>query len=204
MIPGNLAIAVMGPERLPQPGRDPPVRSAVRVQPARGTSQYWLWLGHLLRRATSASPGSSTRAWPRCWAPACPRPSSWSGSPPSWRWSWRSRSGVHPGGAPEQVHRPLLQRVLHRLLRDARLPARHPADPVLRDQDPDLPARGPAGRGPGRAVHELQRADPADHLAGADHASRCSAGTCAPRCWTTSPRTTSAPPGPRGPASGGC
>ena len=33
---------------------------------------------------------------------------------------------------------------------------------------------------------------------------RCGAGTCAPRSWTTWCRTMSAPRGPRAPASGGC
>jgi hypothetical protein len=33
---------------------------------------------------------------------------------------------------------------------------------------------------------------------------RCGAGTCARRSWTTSSRTTSAPHGPRAPANAGC
>ena len=40
------------------------------------------------------------------------------------------------------------------------------ADPDLRGQVPDLAAAGPSGRGPGRALQPIQRADPAHHLAG--------------------------------------
>ena len=81
-----------GPRRLPRPGGDQALRCRVRVQPARGTgSTSCGWA--ISPGATWATPGRSTRASPRCWPTGCPRPSCWSGSPRSWRWSSRSPSG---------------------------------------------------------------------------------------------------------------
>ena len=52
-------------------------------------------------------------------------------------------------------------------------------------KSPIFPAEAPQGETLGAILSNFDRDDPADRDAHVDHASPCSAGTCAPRCWTT-------------------
>src|ERR1700735_672250 len=201
LIPGNGAVAVMGPTAYRNP------LAIAQFDRVYGFNhpwyyQYWLWLYHLahggLRYSWELNPSGGSVPGPPLVLPvlavACPsgarRPGLLLEAEPERGLAAEqppAEDGVpgrrldHPGadpgdpdrrgagGAPEQDRRPLLQRVLDGLLRDARLPPRHPADPGLRDQVPDLPARGSARRGGRGPVHELQRPGAADRVADPDH-----------------------------------
>ncbi len=154
MIPGNVAVAVMGTNAYRDPG-------AIKVFNADygfnlpWYRQYFLWLGTLTtvalfsRYMRSSVLDNLTEDYVRT---------------------------ARAKGASEL--RVLARHVLRNsmitidvddLLRDAGLPDRHRRNPAVRHRHPALSPGRPAGRGRGRDLHGLQRADPAGLLPVPDH-----------------------------------
>ena len=122
-IPGNVAVAILGPGAYRNPAAIKQFDSTYGFDKP-WYSQYLLWLSHLLQGnlglLLEAQPERRLAARPAAAQDDLPGRHLHHPGP-----DHRHADRRDPGGAAQQVPRPLLQRHLDRLLRDALVPARY-------------------------------------------------------------------------------